>query len=786
MIILSEKSLEHLYQETIERAAIPATSERQELRTKYLVRDLVVSLDEVINAAGETYPQIQIYADVLKIGSQAAPLQLGEVTFLIVARKLEVEGHRTIELSETSQGLVLYAQELAGSLQFTHAQDPAWTLEQMPDEGVGLEIYAEAGRVQHKTIQRIESSMLEWGRPTRLLFTTQFQLAAALFSSHPAETQALLRWIIFLTSGRSVASDLQEQSESLLTRSLLTASHATFVPYLSLEAYQREAQALFGPVKTYETQYERFQDQQASLADRQQAVRLMLQQNGAIIEAHQQLLARAQQELEQVMAHAEEAKEKCKAQQYRVEVAKIEFEYGLKVWEIEAKWNAMRRMFLAVGDFAISVATAAATGGGGSAEAIATALSALQAMKDLVGESDAIYKEMQHLLASMEKMQALSEALDALLKSLYALTQGQGSEVNFPHLLAPDLDLISGQAEWDVFLATTNVYLQQALNAPIEGAAGYQLESEKLAIYGKAFLASQATVVKAAQELWQLQVQATVSQRLQAPLQAYLDVLEEDEERYAATLQLLFQQQLNMKCWLFLALQNLVWAYQYEALTTHEPIPPISSTALQMEEALAGITRKLNAVLEQLKPPPQESRFPQYILAEVESHSAYAGVMDALREQREATITIPLNDFAFRGLDRVRVLKVRCLLQGVSIPTGRRVSLTLESSGISTDRWQDHTYQFAAAPSKRSFVYENLRADMDGIATIRDEVLEVDRAIMTDGEVADEYTNHYSRPTPFTQWRLALDDTEGIIDPSSLVSLKLIWFVSAVVTNPTR
>jgi hypothetical protein len=561
-------------------------------------------------------------------------------------------------------------------------------------------------------------------------------------------------------------------------------STAVFVPPLSLETYQQEAAALFGTVKSYEQEYARFQDINSDLADRQAAVRLMIQQNNATIDAHHQLITQAQNLLSQAQEQAEQAKQKCEDQQYQTKLAKIEFERGLEEWQAEQKWNAMRRMFLAIGDFAISVGTAAATGGGSAAEAIASGLDALKAMLELVGETDALYKEMARALESMQHLEGLVQELENLMQSLLTLTSTDPDAIiEFPDFSLPNLDHISGQTEWDVFLAATDIYLQQALDKNIGGAMAYKLESTKLGIYGKAFLASQAAVVKAAQELWQLLVQAQISQSQQQPLEDYLNELEEREELHTALLQLLFQQQLNQKCWIFLALQNLIWAYQYETIIDRLEVPPITASALELEQALADVVVRLNRILEELNPPPQTAD-PRQFIEEIEAeHSNYDGVVETFKQHKEVTINIPLHDFSFRGLDRVRVKRWRCVLQGVPVPKGRRISLSLESSGIHTDRWQHEAYQFVARPSIRRFVYEEWHSGAN--KTIVDDVLGVEHAIFVDGEVAEEYKSHYARPTSFTQWTLRLDDTEGIVDLSTLQSLKLLWQVEAVITHPT-
>lgn len=788
MVVISHKPIEQLYQETIAQAEIPSVTDRQDLLDKYLVRQLVISLDEVLNtvaAQPAKYAQVQVYADILRISQD---IQLEKLTLLIVARKIEVVDSCTIQISEKSQGLLIFAQELAGTLQFASMDSPQtvqWTLNQIPAKSVGLEVYVEQGQVAHTLTARIKNDMVRWLRPLRLLLTTQFQLAAALFTTHPIETQALLDWIIFITRGATEASDLHKQSEALLARSLLTSSTTIFVPALSLNAYEREVQALFTSVKAYDVQYERFTDRQISLAEHQAMVRLMIQHNKATIDAHKQLIALADQTLKQASASAEQAKVKYKAQQSQVKSAQIHFEYGMEVWQSDQYWAAVSKMFLAIGDFAFSVGAAIASGGAGTAEAIESGFNALNALVTLIGEVDSIAQQMQQVLESMEQLDKLNKQIDALIASLYAIAQQNPStELALPATGPSEGDLISGQVEWDAFQAATAVFLQQPLNIPIEGAAEYKLELDKLAIYGKAYLAAQAAVIKAAQELLQLQIQAQVSQSQQQPLQDYLQMTVEQEETYKAVLQLLFQQRLNMKCWLFLAVQNLVWAYQYETLTEKEPVPTITTPALQLEEILASLVRKHNTIRESLNPPPQSAQTRQIITALEVPLSAYDGVVAALQQRGSATITITLDEQAFRGMERVRVTKWRCVAQGVSIPQGRRISFTLESSGVLMDRWQGQTYQFAAMPSIRKFVYENAYPDTP--QTITDEVLNVQHAIMVDGTVAEEQKTNYYRPTPFTQWTLKLDDTQGIIDLSTLQSLKLIWFVDAVITNPTR
>lgn len=789
MTALADKPIEDLYQQIIAQATIPAATALEDGTSRYLLRGLVVSLDEImhhVTTSEKRYSQVQVYADIIRISADPQPVLIEGFALLLVARQIDIAGTRTVLIGEDN-GLVVYTQGITGALDFKHSANPhasGWTLSEMPVDHVGLDIYGEENQIKHDPIKTMKNDMLRWLRPTRLLLTTQFQLAAALFVSHPVETQALLHWIIYLTQGATEARDLHRQSEALLTRSLLVPSTAVFVPYLSLQSYEREAHALFAPVKAYEAEYTRFVDKNASLAERQAAVRLLIQHNEATIRAHESLIVLAQQALAQAVTNAESARKKYEDQQYQVKIAKIDFEAGMQIWQSHQYWSGVRRMFLAVTDFALSVGSAVASGGASTGEAIANGSQALQALIALVGELDEIVKQIQVVLASMEHLDKMIADLEELIESLLERTQGKPeAELPWPEPTTPNLDLISGQAEWDIFMATTVALLQVAIDERIGGAAAYKLELDKQAIYGKAFLASQAAVFKACQELLQLQIQAQVSQSQQAPLQEYLQELTDNEELNTAVLQLLFQQQLNLKCWLFLAMQNLVWAFQYETLTDAEMVPSITTPILQLEEDLATLVRKLNNVRESLNPPPQSVQTTLLITTSEPAHSAYDGIIAALRDKREATIPLTVDEHAFRGLERVRVKRLRCVLQGVRIPPGRRISLTLENSGVQMDRWQEQTYPFVAAPSRRKFVYEHDHAD--ATLKIKDELLDITYAITVDGEVAEEQRTSYYRPTPFSQWTITSDDVEQVIDFSTLQSLRLAWLVDAVVANPT-
>jgi hypothetical protein len=253
---------------------------------------------------------------------------------------------------------------------------------------------------------------------------------------------------------------------------------------------------------------------------------------------------------------------------------------------------------MAVGD------EAAGASAGKSAEAAGKA--AVEAAK-VGGQAAKMSKTMKDLANAMKQLKKTGEALIKTYKFINEIVKAakniQGAS-KFDDLKLPSADDISSQAEWDVFRLKVDNMMKKVIDAGIDGARAYNEELDKLAIYGKALSANQASLIQSAQEVARLYMQKHVSDAMQNSLDQAVQRLKQGMKPDDTMMHLLYVRGLNIKRWLYIALQNYIRAYRYWALRDSLVTPSITKSVQEMKEDLAKIKQDYaNALVRLIRRP---------------------------------------------------------------------------------------------------------------------------------------------------------------------------------------
>lgn len=265
---------------------------------------------------------------------------------------------------------------------------------------------------------------------------------------------------------------------------------------------------------------------------------------------------------------------------------------------------------MALVEFAGSVALmavgdeAAGASAGKSAEAAGKA--AVEAAK-VGGQAAKMSKTMKDLANAMKQLKKTGEALIKTYKFINEIVKAakniQGAS-KFDDLKLPSADDISSQAEWDVFRLKVDNMMKKVIDAGIDGARAYNEELDKLAIYGKALSANQASLIQSAQEVARLYMQKHVSDAMQNSLDQAVQRLKQGMKPDDTMMHLLYVRGLNIKRWLYIALQNYIRAYRYWALRDSLVTPSITKSVQEMKEDLAKIKQDYaNALVRLIRRP---------------------------------------------------------------------------------------------------------------------------------------------------------------------------------------
>jgi hypothetical protein len=720
------------------------------------VRDLYVSLPDAVKQLPET-PQegttLEIYCDVLSI---PADVRLDRWALVIAARRIEVAGSAAITLDFTNSDIptiAIFAQEIAGNLHV-----PATGAGQDNDTPIatvtptGFQISKDG----QETLGGIQDPQLGSGSPLELSLVAIFQCATVLAETKPDISKSMLQWVQQCTKDTAM-SDLYLQSTSMLT---VLDADVTFVPYLSQALYQDEANAFLDAAQAYEQQYQRLTDKNEAIEARIAAARVMAANQTDNTDYIDKLIEQTSSNLESARRTVVAAEAKFHSEQNLAEQAQVAFQSGLDQWKYDQTVSAAFKIIGAVVDFSVCIGGlmmggAKAPGGGAgpgedfnkAKEGAATAVKAAESADQLKKAMEAVGKLVEALKKTYEIASQLADTLSISDTTDHDASLGGEDAAGDP------------VAAWTDFQIHADAALKVAIENKVPSSTEYQVALDTLVVYAQSLTASRVSFIKVSQDLVRLKLQKEMSEKQQARLDGYVKDLATSEKPNTAMMQILFQHYLDMKRWLYVAMQHYGSAYKYWALRESSAHPSITNSVADFKRAMAQVANDYNAALASFDPSPQTA---QNLSFEIDDPK----VIDLLKQNGTADWIISLDDSAFSGMDRVRLTSVQVWLDGAKSKGSQphpTVSVQIETTGAYQDRFKGTNYTFTSAPLRRLFQY---RLD--------------NNQVVVPGTVAQEEQFAYFQPTPFAGWSIKVDKSQ--VDLSNLSAIRM-EFEASIISN---
>ncbi len=755
------------------KANVPSTTETTRDGSRLVVRDLLVSLDTVIDAVEKaaTPPLfVYVFADVVTL-SATRNWALPPLALFIVARRVVATSGTFLQLdyrTNTEATFVLYANEIEGPLS-VHAVTAAspsspFLFDLTQFDSLGVQIRSLDGLVDQIPLPVLPDELLNTGDPLWMSLSTNFQFASMLVDPHPPVARAMLAWIQAASAPSAALNDFCLQSAALQTQLTVSSSGVNFVPYLSPTVYRDTATAFGKAAKDYETEYQYFSAQASTKEQWIASARNMQQYFALTDDFNRELIAQAEANLKGASDAVDAAKLRFKLTQLTIAPLQAKFQAGIEIWKSDQVLKAVFDILSAVVTFGAAIGAMAVGDEAAAGTAAKSAAGAGKAAADAAkagGEAARVAGTMSQLADAMKALQKIGKALMATItlvqKIVAAASSLQPGGVDKP---VPSIDDISAQAEWDVFRLRVDDMMQFPVDKGIEGARPYRMALDELSIYGKALAATQSSYIRTAQELARLRLQSRVSSGMTKTIADSIARMQAGEKPDRLMMHLLYVRGLNMKRWLFIALRNYTWSYRYWALRKSAVTPSILAPASKLIDDMATMQRDYSDALESFQPPPQEFGAQEGgVVVEISDPS----VLNALRTRGEAQIAVDASLPQFAAYDRVRVSRVRVWLDGARGPT----YIEIRTNGVYRDRLGTSAYTFTAAPLQRFFQYHGAPGDVSGIDG--------------DGVVADENRFAYFQPTPFTEWHLRIPPSlNPSLDLSGLSKIAMTFTGSAI------
>jgi hypothetical protein len=763
-----------LYAEVQTAANVPGTAETLRDGSRLVVRDLLVSLDTVIEAVEKapTPPLfVYVFADVVTLPA-TRNWALPPLALFIVARRVVATSGTCLQLdyrTSSEATLVLYANEIEGPLSVHAFTGMSPTMPEIFDltqfDSLGVQIRLTDGSPAQTALSALPDEILGVGDPLWMSLSTNFQFASMFVEPHPDAARAMLAWIQAACAPSPALTDFCAQSAALQAQMTVSASGVHFVPYLSPAVYRDTAAAFGKAAKDYETEYQYFSAQASTKEQWIASARNMQQYFVLTDDFNREMIAQGESNLKGASDAVDAARLRFKLTQLTIAPLQARFQAGIEIWKNDQVLHAVFDICVAIVSFGAAMGAMAAgdeAAAGGAAKSAANAANAAKDAAKAGGEAAKVAGTASQLASAMKALQKIGKALSGtftfIQKILAASASLQsGGDLGKP---IPAVDDISAQAEWDVFRLRVDETLQFAVDKGIEGATPYRQALDELSIYGKALAATQASYIRTAQELARLRLQARVSSGMTKAIADSITRMQAGEKPDRVMMHMLYVRGLNMKRWLFIAVRNYTWSYRYWALRTSAVHPSIIAPASKLIDDLATMQRDYGDALQSFQPPPQQIGAEEGgIVVEISDPA----VLDALRTHGEAQFAVHADRPEFAGFDRVRVSRVRVWLDGASGPT----YIQIRTNGVYRDRLGTDAFTFTAAPLARFFQYHGRPRDAG--------------AIDGDGVVADEERFAYFQPTPFTEWHLRLPPAlNANLDLSGLTKVAMTFTGSAI------
>ncbi|KAI3086104.1 hypothetical protein CBS147353_1291 [Aspergillus niger] len=620
---------------------------------------------------------------------------------------------------------------------------------------------------------------------------TQLRIAQALFWQKPSIAMSLCAYVATATARPALYPALNTQAVSLgqqLAAQAMTGPDTSYAPALTISQYRQTVEDAINALEAFQTQYERFHDEKASVDDYKAAWTTMLQQ--AI---NQQALREQARDLaSDKYSDACVTRDSCynlvTSGRQELESARKKFEDALVAWEEKQAFLGVYGLLSGILTFGEKLY------GISAASALDDVLKAIDGAKDIIDK----VKEAEKITAaedrriSADTLQKLTECmgpLENLYFSMVTVAAAIKELETDPNAAIPSVDGISGTSQgdadanliitlaaWDSWNVSSVAQLEFAVAHSIPNAAAYRLAVQKYSINGKALAQADAQATKAGQEYVLAEMEVITSQKDIKELQELIAKYTGEEELYATAEAKFYNSYLFMQTSVAMEMRNMAWAYKYWALEDSPLVLDSQKTTAQfrsdvylIDEAMNAVNSKYDRILQLLTQTVSSNDLPsnygQLLLSglQSETHSASFTLTPSTDPDSEPSFASIFTDGShFRAAGLVAYLR-GARPRSESLQNGvYRVNLNLSTSGLYADIQDGKIFHFTRAPQTARVSYD---IDADG------EIGE----IHIDGSFGDEV---HAYPTVFTQWTIQLLDGDEL-DLSQLTGVDLAWRVYA-------
>lgn len=787
--VVTNGYIEEIYTKYFERCQIPGASSIKYDGLQFVFRDLLVKLDDVSRALKTISSQsiVFVYADVVILPTEN--WSLSNTTLFIVARHIVANSGKHFLFDyrySENVSFVIYTAEVEGSLEIKtlDSQEHLTVYDLSQFDSLGVQISFKNGSAIRRDLTYIGEELLEFGKDLWMSLSSIFQFSTVILDSQPEVASSMLRWIKTVTCTSRVAKDLYLQSSAFLSQMTLLTSKVCFVPSLNPNIYVGVIEGYAKAGIQYDNQYQIFRLGTENKEQWSEAARQMQQYFKLTSDFNQYLIDQATKNVENSQLSIIDSTAHFNTQKLNVDQAAIKFKYGVEKWKDEMIKKSIFNISISLIEFVGGISLIAVgdeAAGISAAQSIEKATKAAAEAGDSESQAVNTSQMLKRLAENMKSLKAIEEAvattykfINSVLKETTYIESASNFDnlkenvSNFDDVTLPSDNDISCQAEWDAFQIEADNLLKVAIETGIDGASEYNVALDKLAIYGKALSATKSSYIHSAQELAQLHMQNKIGDNMQSSLAEYIQKLNNETKPDETMMFLFYVHDMNIKRWMYIAIQSYTQAYRYWALQESKIKPSLFENIQDLQEDLATIEKEYADALDSFNPHPQS--FGGFVgRSAIKFEITDESTLNEFKNNKLVHFIFPLDSEQFEDYDRVRLSTIRVWLHGIT--ENNEVKIRITNSGTYFDRFKGKEFCFTSTPLDRIFNYNGAPED--------------EKAIIIDGCVSDREKDVYFEPTPFSGWQISLPyKSNEYIDLSGLAKIT-ISFAGSLIEKST-
>ncbi|TGO62760.1 hypothetical protein BELL_1103g00030 [Botrytis elliptica] len=743
-------------------STLPQRSNIIAQHSKYVVRDIYVDAPTAILAS--TSQLTQIFADVIAFSTPEITISISKNGVIyIISRVVTASGPFTITLNPAStneSAFTIYGSTFDQPISYklnSSSTTPAIPLDLSPASGnLGAQIDIKNGEATLTYLTKYDDLSITDIEFTKCLIT-QLRIASIFFWTQSSLSLDLTSHVARATATLATGVLLNLQAHALgqqISSSVLTGPNINYVPVLTLSTYKLVLDDVIATASAFETQYNRFADRAAAIADQKIAWKAMLDQDEGNITLQQTLVTNSLARWNNATDFLNSAEVTMRSHQLDIRDKESDFNLGIQEWKREQIIDTIVDVFQAIFGFATAIGEIAIGDPKAAAAAPGAAESAIKVVSEAGSLANLFLKPetIEGIKGGTEAILKLYERISAAVNDVAAVDlNSAGGDVSGEDQSNADLAAIVSIAVWDKWMIQSDEQMAYAVEQKIEGAGAYQAELRRHAINGKLLVQARAQSVKIGQEYVQLWLQLQATKSNAARLQQLYDTYDGEQDAVLEVQVVLnplktiveYQEDLEM-------IVQEVTACKENYSSDFTPFIPTIQT---IDLPLNYRTSVVNALQ-------SSSNSVTITLSPSTSTSSSTSAADT-------SSSLPPIAGPFIDGSRFRVFGMRAFLLGAtpkpsafSSSTSRAtIRLQICTSGIYTDIQDGIIYGFTIKPLSRPFEYTVAKDGTVDLPPVKDSIIK---------------SSDYVDPTAFAQWTVKIMNP-GDLDLSGLTGLKLYW-----------